>query len=229
MFDKLLNGIEILRSMNITFTFFVVVCRNNKDHLAEIVEFARSTGASQITFSSLLPQGGALDHLDDLFLTFEEEKRVVSEMRRLIKIYPELVGGSLVQGIRMMDRVSQIDLSELSSSFARRITSCGGSVTECSIRPEGWVIPCDRLWDYRVGNVKDETFQDIWLHSNGFRQFRMRYSRTMDSFAECQGCQYTPVCKGGCPAVPYNTGKGIEGWDPHSCYRVFTGEKESYI
>ncbi|MBW1912321.1 MAG: radical SAM protein, partial [Deltaproteobacteria bacterium] len=136
-FDKIREGIKVLRRRKIPFTFFIVVCRNNKDYLGEIVKFAKMVGASQITFSSLLPQGSALAHLDDLFLSFEEEKAVEAKLRRLNKRYPALVGGSLIQGIKMMDQISQIDVSELSQSDANRITSCGGSVTECSIRPEG--------------------------------------------------------------------------------------------
>ena len=43
---------------------------------------------------------------------------------------------------------------------------------------------------------------------------------------ECKGCGYVCVCRGGCPAIPYNLGTGIDGWDPHSCYKVFIGEKQ---
>jgi len=227
-FEMLMETIRILRRWKVPFSFFVVVCRNNKDYLRKIVRLSKKLKASQITFSPLVPQGSALSHLDDLFLSFEEQKKVEEKLRQLKKGHPRLVGGSLMQGIEMMDQISKIDVLKRSPGDMNRITSCGGSVSECSIRPEGWVIPCDRLWDYKVGNIKEETFHSIWLHSNGFDHFRKRYSRSIDSFKECQDCFYTNVCRGGCPAIPYNLGMGIDGWDPLSCYRVFKGEMESY-
>jgi len=228
-FAKSMEGIDLLRRYHIPFSFFVVVSKNNQDVLHEIVEFSNQVGVSEITFSSLLPQGSALFHWKDLCLSFQEQKRVEGELRRLRSRYPKRVGGSLVNAIAMMDRISQLDVTERQPSDSNKITSCGGSVEECSIRPDGWVIPCDRLWDYKVGNVRTESFRDIWQHSQGMRQFRTRYSRSMDSFKECHDCLYAYLCRGGCPAVPYNMGRGIDGWDPLSCYKVFIGQKNSYV
>ena len=170
-----------------------------------------------------------MSHLHDLFLLFHERREVVAELKELKKRYPRLVGGSLIKTVHMMCEVSRMDIPDKKSTKAHRITSCGGSVSECSIRPDGWVIPCDRLWDYKVGNVREEGFESIWLHSRGFKKFRERYARRMDSFTECKDCNYTSLCRGGCPAIPYYMGRGIEGWDPLSCYKVFTGEMESYV
>ncbi len=228
-FEKTLEGVVLLRQWELPFSFFIVVCRNNKDHLEEMVQLSNQLGASRITFSPLLPQGSALLHFDDLFLSFEEQKKVEAEVRLLKKKYPHLVGGSLVQTIEWMDQISEIDVSKKQSKKINKITSCKGGISDCSIRPEGWVIPCDRLWEYKVGDVKEQSFQSIWLHSEGFQNFRIRYSRCMDSFKECQDCIYTDICRGGCPAIPYNTGREIEGWDPLSCYRVFIGQKKSYL
>ncbi|MGA1864026.1 MAG: radical SAM protein [bacterium] len=228
-FEKMLKGIKLLHQWEIPFSFFVVVCKNNKDQMERIVRFAEGAGASRVSFSSLLPQGSALSHFDDLFLSFDEQKYVDARLRKLKREYPRLVSGSLMQGIEMMDTISKQDISSQTSGSSHKITSCGGSVKECSIRPEGWVIPCDRLWDFTVGNVRDEPFQAIWLNSEGFRYFRKRYSRGMDFFNECRDCEYINMCSGGCPAVPFNMGRGIEGWDPLSCYKVFIGKKRSYI
>jgi SynChlorMet cassette radical SAM/SPASM protein ScmE len=228
-FERTMRGVEALLRWKAPFSFFVVVSRNNKNSLQEIVRLSKELGVSQISFSSLLPQGSALSHLHDLFLSFDERKEVEAELKGLKKMYPRLIGGSLIKTIKRMHEVSKIDVSKHTSIRSHKVTSCGGSVSECSIRPDGWVIPCDRLWDYRVGNVKEESFESIWLHSRGFKRFRERYARRIDTFPECRDCVYTFICRGGCPAIPYYMGRGIEGWDPLSCYKVFTGEKESYV
>ncbi len=224
-FGKMMQGIQLLQQYEIPFSFFVVVCRNNFEHLKEIVLFSKKVGAAQIAFCNLLPQGSAIKHFKDLNLSFGEQKHAEAQLRRLKKSYPDLVGGSLVQTIEWMNAISRTPPTEQTPKIPNKITSCGGSISECSIRPEGWVIPCDRLWDCKVGNVREDSFQSIWLHSEGFRNFRMRYSRRLDSFEECKNCIYTGVCKGGCPAIPFNLGRGIDGWDPLSCYQVYSGQK----
>ncbi|MGD2272128.1 MAG: radical SAM protein [Desulfobacterales bacterium] len=225
-FGKMMKGIQLLQQYEIPFSFFVVVCRNNLKHLKEIVLFSKKVGATHIAFCNLLPQGSAIKHFKDLNLSFGEQKEAEAELGRLKKEYPDLVGGSLVQTIEWMNTISRIPANKQAAEIANKITSCGGSISECSIRPEGWVIPCDRLWDCKVGSVREDTFQSIWLHSEGFRNFRTRYARRLDSFEECKNCHYTGVCRGGCPAIPFNLGKGIDGWDPLSCYRVFSGQKK---
>ena len=177
----------------------------------------------------IVPQGNALKHLKELMLSFEEGKTVEAELRQLKRLHPNLVGGTLMQGIEWMDEISEIATEKELDGVSNYITSCGGSISECAIRPDGEVIPCDRLWEYGVGNVKEESFQKIWLHGEGFSKFRERYKQRIDSFAECCNCSYISVCRGGCPATSFGLGKGINGWDPLSCYQVFRGHKKNSI
>ena len=228
-FEKLLSGIKMLRRHAIPFYFFVVVHRKNRKYMVDIIQFAKDNGAYQVAFSPIVPQGSALNHLKELMLSFEEGKVVDAELRQLKQSNPNLVGGTMMQGLEWMDQTSKISVHKESVSEPNYITSCGGSISECAIRPDGEVIPCDRLWEYGVGNVTKESFQYIWLHGEGFKKFRQRYQRRIDSFTECRGCRYTDVCRGGCPATAFGLGNGVEGWDPLSCYQVFRGRKKNTL
>jgi SynChlorMet cassette radical SAM/SPASM protein ScmE len=228
-FKRLVTGIKMLSHYDIPFYFFVVVHQKNHKHIEDIIQFAYDTGAYQVAFSPIVPQGSALKHLKDLWLSFEEGKAVEAELRRLKRLHPDLVGGTLMQGIEWMDEISEIAAEEEFDRESNYISSCGGSISECAIRPDGEVIPCDRLWEYGVGNMREESFQNIWLHGEGFKKFRQRYQRRIDSFSECRNCRYTGVCRGGCPATAFGLGKGVEGWDPLSCYQVFRGHKKNTI
>jgi SynChlorMet cassette radical SAM/SPASM protein ScmE len=228
-FKQLVKGVDLLRSYDIPFFYYVVVHKSNQRHIGEMVRFGRSTGASQVAFSTLVPQGNALGHLNELLLPYDDQKQVEDEMRRLKNRYPHFVGGTLVQAIEWMDAITRRAGSRSTVGGVNIVTSCGGSISECAIRPDGGVIPCDRLWQYTVGDVKKNSLQFIWRHGQGFKKFRERYRRRIDSFAECRGCAYADLCRGGCPATPYGLGKGIDGWDPLSCYRVFVGQKEFTI
>jgi SynChlorMet cassette radical SAM/SPASM protein ScmE len=226
-FERMRRGIDLLRRHRIDYHFFVVVHRFNFQHLEEIVRFTREVGGRRAVFSCLVPQGSALQHLNDLMLSFDEQKQAEAVLRRLKREDPGRVGGSLLQGIEWMDRLQQFSRDKQPPRIANRITSCGGSLSECAIRPDGAVIPCDRLWEFTVGNVKEHGFQEIWRNSEGFRKFRERFQQRMDSFKECRGCRFADVCRGGCPATAFGLGGSINGWDPLSCFQVFSGQKAS--
>ena len=105
-FKKILKGIGLLQKYHIPFSFYVVVCRNNRDHLEKIVDLAQKVNASQITFSALLPQGSAIENFQTLNLTFSEQKKVEAELRQLKKSYPRLIGGSLIHPLNGLDQGS---------------------------------------------------------------------------------------------------------------------------
>ena len=218
------TGIEMLRSKGLPFTFFVVVCRINIGHLSDIVQYARRIGARQVSFSEMLPLGNAKRHMKKLALNAAERLEAAAVLRELQRSYPDHVGGTFLQTIRWMDGFARLSDADLPQQ-AGRVTSCGGGVSEFSIRPDGKVIPCDRLWDFTVGNVRTARLRDIWQQSEGFRRFRRRYRMRVDDFKHCRSCRYTGVCRGGCPAIPHSSGDGILGWDSYSCYRVFAGEQ----
>ncbi|MBN1848233.1 MAG: radical SAM protein [Deltaproteobacteria bacterium] len=228
-FKKMMEGVVQFMESGIPLSFNVVVHKINQNFLPHMVNLAKRIGVSRISFSPLSPQGGAIAHFDELRLDFEDEKDVEHCLKDLRRDHAGLVGGNMLETFDLMERISHSEPKGESVHEANWITSCGGSVSECAIRPEGGVIPCDRLWDYQVGNVREAPFQSIWLHSKGFERFRERYSKRMNSFEECLGCSFISVCRGGCPAVPYNLGKGIDGWDPFSCYMVYAGQKQGYV
>ena len=223
-FQKTRAGIERLCRHHLPFTFFVVVCRDNIAHLSDIVAFSRRVGARQVSFSEMLPLGDAKRHLQKLALSPRQRLEAAAELRQLQRSEPGLVGGTFLQTIRFMDRFAGTADADLPAE-AGPVTSCGGGISECSIRPDGAVIPCDRLWDYAVGSVVQDSLRDIWRQSEGFAAFRKRHGMRMDAFGPCRDCRYTGICRGGCPAIPASCGDGILGWDPSSCYRVFAGEK----
>jgi len=106
----------------------------------------------------------------------------------------------------------------------RFVTGCGSVRNEVTIRFEGNVTPCDRLSHMVCGNIRNQTFKDIWLNSPLLNEFRKRMNITLAEFEDCKNCEYNILCTGGCPAVPYGMGKGIFNHDPLSCYKVYSLE-----
>ena len=45
-------------------------------------------------------------------------------------------------------------------------------IQKCTVRPDGWVVPCDRLWDFKAGHIGETDFQEIWTSSPIFSEMR---------------------------------------------------------
>jgi radical SAM protein with 4Fe4S-binding SPASM domain len=89
------------------------------------------------------------------------------------------------------------------------IGGCGAGRLYCSISPQGDVRPCVFLPE-NVGNLKKQTFKDIWLNAPLFNAFRNRANLK----GSCSKCTYKYIC-GGCRArsAAYHNGDNLNG-DP---------------
>ena len=87
------------------------------------------------------------------------------------------------------------------------ISGCHIGWDGVSVLQNGDVLPCRRL-PIVIGNLKKDSFEDIFLKSDLLRKFR-RYPQYLE---QCGTCQYGAACRG-CPAISY----GLTG----DCFKPF--------
>ncbi len=87
---------------------------------------------------------------------------------------------------------------------------CGAAKLTACLGPQGNLYPCAFLQrpEFVAGSLRDQTFQEIWDGSPVYRSFRGLRIHS------CEDCQRYDQCHGGCPAVAYHLGRGVEGADP---------------
>lgn len=86
-FVRLIRALSLCRKGGLPFTIKVGIRRDTVEHLEEIAIFSARMGARALTFSHLLPTGGAVEN--DLALTLEEQNaagREVAELARIFKM-----------------------------------------------------------------------------------------------------------------------------------------------
>lgn len=228
-FERALNGIAALAAQGINVATYTAVNTFNCGDLENIVLLGKKLGAGRAAFCELLPVGNARARFGELAMTTEQRLAVSAAYKRLRKKYNGCINGPLAGSEQFLDTFRRFPAGAQGRKDDRFFSSCGGGFNTCEVRPDGWVIPCSRLWGYTIENVKDKSFRDIWNNSEKMRLFRERRLAKVNELPECAGCEYIPLCCGGCPAVPYEYGKGISAWDPTSCYKVYLGKKESYV
>jgi SynChlorMet cassette radical SAM/SPASM protein ScmE len=224
-FEQGLRGLNHLaRFAREKLTIFTVVTRYNFNDLENIAALVDSLDISSLRLEPLMHSGNGLLNKDVLALDATETIFVYDTVKRLRERYGTLIGGSywdMGEKFRGWQNETTVEDSKGGEMY-----NCAGAVTKMVIRPDGWVTPCDRLWDLKLGNLRTQSLEDIWLRAEATKNFRERFTRTVDEIEECKDCSYKSNCHGGCPAVGYYAGKGIMGLDPSSCYKIFEEAKE---
>lgn len=223
-FRRAIRGIEALLAEDLPVSLYTTVVRYNWRDLEGIVLLASEMAVTGIKFNELIPMGRALNHYRELSLKPWERRTVLRSLRNLKGSYEGFIAGTYVD---LLEIISSIESP--STDGDPYLNTCSAGTTEVAIRPDGWTVPCDRLYNYKVGDIRKEGLEDIWHRSEALNRFRERFQLTIDDLPECKDCRYKCRCGGGCPAVPYNLGKGILSRDPLSCYRILKGEEEFSI
>ena len=84
------------------------------------------------------------------------------------------------------------------------------------IMPNSDVMAC-RRFPIIIGNLKNETLKDIWLHSNFIKDIRMRSIAMQGKCKDCKfynDVNYKNICGGGCPSMSIALGGTMYDPDP---------------
>ena len=103
-----------------------------------------------------------------------------------------------------------------------RAYSCGGGVGRIAVFPDGRITPCDHLPDLTLGDITQQSLEEI-LTGREMRRFTEFMNQKRSDYAECTDCRYLDFCSGGCPVEPLNMKHDI-GLDKHSCLKRALGE-----
>ncbi len=220
-FKKTLRGLELLLDKGLPVSIYTTVVRYNYMDIPRIVRLADRIGVTGIKLNELLPMGSALKDYRSIALCHEERLEVVSLIEGLRRDYGDFVQGTYADIMDIASRFKDID----KAGEPPYLNTCSAGTTQLVIRSDGWATPCDRLYDYKVGDVKKEGLSEVWHNSPSLNLFRKRFEMRIDDLPVCNSCEYRYGCTGGCPAVPHAIGDGIFSRDPLSCYRIFKGDE----
>jgi radical SAM protein with 4Fe4S-binding SPASM domain len=74
------------------------------------------------------------------------------------------------------------------------IKSCSAAQYNITIEPDGAVIPCQSLFNHKMGHITKDSWERIW--GNKFaRKIRNHYFIS----DECKSCDFLETCGGSCP------------------------------
>lgn len=201
---KTVDGIKNIRTFlpNARINLFVVVNRHNQAELERIADLALANDVDGIQFEPFLPMGHGKDHEADLRVSQKDWHQAYQTVHRLHEKHGDKIQGNYVTMYDYFEGMLSKGKAELQKG-AGCYRACSAGLTKITIKPNGEVTPCDRLWDFTAGSIFETPLMDIvQLHPN-MKLLRTRPQVSMENDPHCAKCGYEKVCGGGCPAVPY--------------------------
>jgi radical SAM protein with 4Fe4S-binding SPASM domain len=206
-FEKCLAGVEAMRSAGMSVLLSVTLTKLNHEDIRAMALLGRKAGGCTIRFNHVFFGGNAACFAKELYLSPEEEAKAIDTIWRLKEEFGDFVSPE-------SSYLSQKKKFEKMKSYKPtrdKIVAgpCGAANGKCAIRPDGWVTPCEIMWDVKCGSLKEDSLSDIWRFSEVMNQFRRPLEVDLEDMPECKGCSYQYLCFIGHRCYPYYNPGGL--------------------
>jgi len=214
-FADSMRGISFLKDAGLDFQINTTVTKDNLSSFKKIFKLCEDLGAVAWHIFLLVPVGRATEIQDQVISAkeYEEALHWFYDFRKTTKMHLKATCAPHYYRI-MRQRAKEEGLAVTLETFGMDAMTrgCLGGIGFCFISHVGQVQPCGYL-ELNCGNIKEQSFPDIWKNSSYFKQFR-----TQDEYeGKCGFCEYHKVC-GGCRARAYSMNDNHMGPEPLCTY-----------
>lgn len=181
------RGLEVAKANGLEVLVQTTVMDMNRHEIPQLIEFAREKGAWSFNLYFLVQTGRGLQMND---LGTEATEEMLGELVEVQESYkPMLVRSKCAPQFKRI--AYQRGKAGLESG------GCMAGTEYCRITPEGDVTPCPYM-TVSAGNVREQSFTDIWRSSSVFENLRDPERLT----GRCGACEFKELC-GGCRCRAY--------------------------
>jgi len=201
----------------------VTLTRENFGELEDLIDLARSLGASRFCLYWLVPSGrgnasysriqlGRKEVIEALNLLYRKAQETdPSTMEFLTVDSPQ----DCIHLLQSMERDGSQDLAAASDLVKSMKGGCSAGDRVANVDPHGNVYPCQfaRSRDFFVGNIRERPFSDLWTNSAHPVLARFR-EKPAHIGGKCGECGYLDLCGGGCRVRAYAKAGNFSAEDP---------------
>jgi heme b synthase len=201
-FDGAIRAAKLFGKHGIEFIINSSFTRRNQEEIPRVYRLARELGATAWYMFMIVPTGRGEDIMGEL-ISKEEYEEILDWHYRMEKdeedmlvrptCAPHYYRVRLQRAKEEGDKVRRRTL-KFSTGGAK---GCLAGQLICLIDVDGNVLPCS-YFPKPAGNVREQSFKDIWENSPLFKDMRDFKSYK----GRCGSCEYVQVC-GGCRARAY--------------------------
>ena len=214
VFERTLRGIKNCVEAGVFVEVSTAVTKFNYKEVPDIIEMCEEMGVNWWMMFNFVPTGRGRFIIENDLTPEEREEllkflwvRLKSGRRmQVLSTAPQFARVSLQMEEEAKEKAGEVivpthfynpklhgQLIELSEF----IGGCGAGRFYCAIEPNGDIYPCV-FFPLKVGNVREDRFEDVWDNNQVFWDLRDRDKLK----GHCGECEYRYVC-GGCRARAY--------------------------
>lgn len=192
-FQQAIRGLKLARHQDLRVQINMTLTKNNVHYFPEMIDFAQKLGVQALHPFFLVPTGRGQEIEGD---SLKEEKyfQMINQALQAHQEY-ELE-------IKPTCAPQFIPLAKKQGQKLRFQQGCLAGKSYCCILPNGDVHICPYL-PVKVGNVREESFADIWQNSTILNRLRTE----SEYEGRCGNCSQLDIC-GGCRARAYYYSQG---------------------
>lgn len=207
-----LRGFDRLKARGLSLQINSTISRHNLHQLGDFYRLAVDRGADALHFFMLVPVGCGATIPPDTMLTSDEYEEVLEWIyaraaEKRIHVRPTCAPHYF--RVRLQHGESARPSGEGYGAVTR---GCLAGSAICFISHTGKVFPCGYL-PVSAGNVREETFADIWHRSALFE--KLRQPDLLEG--KCGVCEYRTICLG-CRARAFSGDGNYMGEEPACSY-----------
>jgi len=206
-FDRSVAAFARCREAGVRCGVRVTLTRENFGELEDLIDLARSLGASRFCLYWLVPSGRGIAAYSWIQLGSEEVTEALSLLYRKAR---ETDPGAMefltvdspqdcVHLIQSMERDGSPDLADARDLLKSLKGGCSAGSRVANVDPLGNVYPCQfaRSLDFFIGNIRERPFSVLWKDSAHPVLARFR-EKPAHIGGKCRECGYFDLCGGGC-------------------------------
>lgn len=217
VYNRSFETLRILDRLGAQFSVATVASRKNKNSLLNLeMELHKLKGLQYWKIAYEMPFGDAdAEHM----MPAEEWNRFVDYMLEYVSLRMKI---KKIFPFELYD--AHREELEQQRKGSKRSFNCGSGTNKLYLYPDLTVYSCTCLTDFPLGNLKENTLQEI-LNSEPIRKF-VNYRVLDDSI--CSKCEYVKFCNGGCIGMSYHF-FGKLGMGDMRCPKIKENEKKDFL
>ena len=220
-FENALNGLKNVKKAGMMSGIRFTVTRYNVDDLPLVFELGEELGIDRFCLYHLVPAGRSSREMD---IDNKKRRQVIDYLiEKTYEIHEKgmemeiLTVDNPTDGVYLLLKLLKED-DRRAGDVYRLLKRRGGDnsgIKAGNIDPWGNVHPNQFWWDYSMGNVKYESFKNIWEKEDGIiRELRREKTKLLQG--KCSRCNFKDIC-GGFRLRALRYGGNLWGEDP-DCY-----------
>ena len=183
--SKTKAAIEHLVAAKIPIQIVTPVMSQNKDAIPALMEFTKKHEIRLRTNSLIIPQtNGNSSFATTNSLTLKQKECMICSM---LKKDADYTKGQLLELKNNSEELYK------NPKMFLQVGVCSAGINGCSISPAGDVFPCPEWQSYILGNLSENTLEEIWYNSTSLKL--LRQINKQKNYPQCLTCKAIDYCK----------------------------------